>query len=268
MDSLLFNAAFAFYAVGVFHSIAAFATRKDSLFRIAIISHGVGFICHSVFLVVLGIDRQHFPIMNLRESLFFFAWAVSLCFQISYWRYRFRALGLFSLPLVTILMLGTAFLKSYPAPEILQSSWIYLHTTCLILAYGMFFITFISSVLYLFQQRQIKSRKPRLLLERLPALLTMDEAFKKFLIAGFCFMTVGLLAGVLWAEKEWTQGWYQDPKVISTFVTWLIYLALLYMRLSVGWRGKKAALMSLFGFLSVLFTFLGARLFSGGLHTF
>ncbi len=269
MDTLLFYVAFAFYAAGLFLSIATVVTRKDSFFRIAIISHGIGFVCHSVFLVVLGIERQHFPIMSLRESLYFFAWTVSLCFQISYWRYRFRALGLFSLPLVTILMLGTAFLKSYPAPpEILRSSWIYLHTTCLILAYGMFFITFMSSALYLFQQWQIKSRKPRILLERLPALLTMDEAFQNFLIAGFSFMTVGLLAGVLWAEKEWTQGWYQDPKVISTFVTWLIYLALLYLRLSAGWRGKRAALMSLAGFLSVLFTFIGARLFFEGLHSF
>ena len=80
-------------------------------------------------------------------------------------------------------------------------------------------------------------------------------------------MTLGLLAGVIWAEQDWVRGWQSDPKVIAALVTWGIYLALIYLRLTAGWRGKRAALISMIGFLSVLFTFLGAR-YLGGLHYF
>jgi ABC-type transport system involved in cytochrome c biogenesis permease subunit len=80
-------------------------------------------------------------------------------------------------------------------------------------------------------------------------------------------MTLGLLAGVIWAEQDWVQGWQDDPKVIAALVTWAIYLLLIYLRLTAGWRGKRAAIISMVGILSVLFTFLGTR-YLGGLHTF
>lgn len=269
VSGLIFNAAFAFYAVGLFHSIVAFFSKGKLSFRIAIYSEVLAFVLHTAFLVAIGIELDHFPLTNLREVLVFFAWTVTLCFLLSFWRYRSQMMGMFSLPLVTTLMLGTAWIKSTnPAPEMLRSSWVYLHITCLILAYGLFFLTFITSILYLAQQRRLKSKRFNLFYDRLPPLLTMDQTFQRSLIAGFCFMTLGLLAGVIWAEEQWAAGWHTDPKVISAFVTWLIYLGLIYLRLSAGWRGKKAAMGSLLGFLSVLFTFFGARLFFEGWHSF
>ena len=80
-------------------------------------------------------------------------------------------------------------------------------------------------------------------------------------------MTVGLLSGILWAEQDWVQGWQRDPKVIAALVTWVIYLTLIYLRLAAGWRGRRAAVVSMIGFLSVLFTFLGTNYF-GGVHKF
>ena len=80
-------------------------------------------------------------------------------------------------------------------------------------------------------------------------------------------MTVGLLAGVIWAEKEWVNGWHGDPKVISALVTWVIYLILIYLRVTMGWRGRRAAFISMLGFISILFTFLGVSYF-GGQHNF
>ena len=102
---------------------------------------------------------------------------------------------------------------------------------------------------------------------RLPSLELLDDLFYKFLVAGFGFMTLGILAGILWAEQKWTTGWQSDAKVIATMVTWAIYLALIFLRASAGWRGKRAALVNVAGFLSVLFTLVSAR-FLGGLHKF
>jgi ABC-type transport system involved in cytochrome c biogenesis permease subunit len=143
----------------------------------------------------------------------------------------------------------------------------YFHVAFLALAYGMFFVTFVAGLLYLFQERELKNKKPKTFYYRLPSLNVLDDLFFKFLISGFGFMTLGLLAGVIWAEQKWTPGWQGDAKVIATMVTWLIYLALIYLRTFMGWRGKRAAVVNVAGFLSVLFTLVSASLL-GGLHNF
>lgn len=253
--------------MGLFHSVAAFVSKKELFYKIAFASFGIGFFLHSFFLVYRGFEISRLPLTDLKEALAFFAWAVSLCFFISYIRYRIRPLGLFLLPLVAILMLGTIFIKSSPVPANFGSSWIYLHTICLFLAYAMFFVTSIAGVLYLFQEHELKGKKPKMFYYWLPSLVLLDDLFYKFLISGFSFMTLGILAGIIWAEQDWVQGWQGDPKVIATMVTWGIYLLLIYLRLIAGWRGKRVAIISMAGFLSVLFTFLGAH-YLGGLHTF
>jgi ABC-type transport system involved in cytochrome c biogenesis permease subunit len=98
-------------------------------------------------------------------------------------------------------------------------------------------------------------------------LVTLDDLFFKFLTFGFTFMTLGLLFGIVWAEQTWIDGWFKDPKVVAAMATWTIYLILIYLRASAGWRGRRAAWMSFCGFISVLFTYIGAR-FLGGQHTF
>jgi cytochrome c-type biogenesis protein CcsB len=267
MGGLLFNAAFGFYAVALFHSGAAFVSKKDLFFRIAIISVWIAFAFHTGFLVYRGFEKSFFPLVGLRESLAFFAWAVTFCFLLANRRYRIRSLGIFLLPLVAALMLSSLFIQPAPIPEILRSSWVYLHTTFLFLAYGMFFVTFLSGIVYLLQERQLKSRKPSTLLFRLPSLGTLDELFSKFLNSGFFFMTLGLLAGVIWAKRDWVNGWYGDPKVLAALLTWTIYLILIYLRVAAGWRGRRAAYISILGFISMLFTFLGVSNF-GGQHIF
>lgn len=267
MGEFLFKAALLLYVVGVIHSGAAFVTKRDGLVRVALAVVATAFVFHTGFLVYRGFEKSFFPLVGLRDALAFWAWTVTLCLLIAYRRYRVRAIGLFLLPLVTVLMLSAVFIKTSPVPDILRSSWVYFHSTFLLLAYGMFFVTFVAAILYLLQERELKLKRVRTLFDRLPSLHALDELFQLFLVWGFFFMTAGLLAGVIWAEQQWVSGWHDDPKVIAAFVTWTIYLVLLYLRLTAGWRGKRAAMMSLVGFLSILFTFLGAS-FLSGLHKF
>ena len=213
MGILLFNSAFGFYVLGLLHSVAAFVSKKTNLFhKIALVSVSVGFVLHSAFLIYSAMEKARLPLTDLKEALTFFAWTVSLCFFISHLRYRIKPLALFLLPLVTVLMLGTIFIKSSPIPEIFSSSWIYWHTICLFLAYGMFFVTFIASLLYLFQERELKGKKPKTFYYWLPSLVLLDDLFYKFLISGFCFMTLGLLAGVIWAEQGLGRGMAKRPQ--------------------------------------------------------
>lgn len=267
MSGFLLNAAFVLYVLGLLHSVVAFVSKKNVFLKVAVASVIVGFVLHSGFLVYHGAEEGHFPLTNLRETLAFFAWTVSLCFLISHLRYRVTALGPFLLPVVAALMLGTALLESAPAPTVLSGSWIYFHTIFLFLAYAMFAATFIAALLYLFQERELKTKKPKTFYYQLPSLVKLDDLFLRFLISGFCFMSVGLLVGLIWARQDWIQGWQKDPTVVVAGATWAIYLLLIYLRLTVGWRGRRAAVISMIGFFSVLLTFAGASYF-GNVHSF
>ena len=123
------------------------------------------------------------------------------------------------------------------------------------------------AVLYLLQERALKRKKFRLFYRRLPSLDILDHLYSNSMLAGLLLMTFGLASGVYWASREWDEGWISDPKVISAIVTWLIYFALTSIRALTGWRGKRMAVITLAGFLSLLLTFWIAALL-GGRHVF
>ena len=130
------------------------------------------------------------------------------------------------------------------------------------------FIAFSAAVLYLIQERDLKSKHPRMFYSRLPSLEICDDLAYRALAIGFPLMTLGILAGALWAQTVWgAKDWARDPKILFSIFTWLIYLLLIHYRLIAGWRGKKAAYLSIAGFVGVLVTFLGTSYFAG-LHTF
>ena len=79
-------------------------------------------------------------------------------------------------------------------------------------------------------------------------------------------LTMGLVTGIVYAKSVWGHFWSWDPKEVWSGVTWLIYAALLHGRISVGWRGQKAAIMSIIGFAALVFTFLGVNFLLTGHH--
>lgn len=261
--------AIALYILGLAFSVFSFVTKRDALFSAALASVAAALAVHTVSLVAVGFSNNHFPLANFKEACSFFAWAVAASFFLSYLRYRVKALGLFVLPLVATLLLGGSLFESTPVPAALESSWIYLHTPLIFGAYAAFFVTFIASLLYLFQERELKARRPGTFYYRLPPLQVLDNLLRAALTSGFALMTLGMITGALWAQQAWGRYWdWSDPKQTAAFGTWLIYLLLIHYRLTAGHRGKKVAILSVLGFLSVLFTFVGVSFFREGLHSF
>ncbi|MGI8784934.1 MAG: c-type cytochrome biogenesis protein CcsB [Acidobacteriota bacterium] len=261
--------AIALYIIGLVFSSLSFITRRDALFRAALATVGIALLSHTLSLVALGVESRHFPLTNLRESCSFFAWAVTVSFFLSYLRYRIKALGLFILPLVATLLLAGGLFEATPVPEALRSSWIYIHIPLVFTAYAAFFVTFVASILYLFEERELKARRPGTFYYRLPPLQVLENLQRTALGIGFALMTLGIVSGALWAEQAWGQYWnWSDPKQSAAFATWLIYLVLVHYRLTAGYRGRKVAILSVLGFLSVLFTFLGVSFFKEGPHSF
>jgi cytochrome c-type biogenesis protein CcsB len=104
--------------------------------------------------------------------------------------------------------------------------------------------------------------------KRLPSLKVLDDLNYQSLKFGFPLLTLGIITGAVWADNAWGRYWGWDPKETWSLITWFLYAAMLHQRLTVGWRGRKAAIMAIAGFLAVLFTFLGVNLILPGLHTY
>ncbi len=85
---------------------------------------------------------------------------------------------------------------------------------------------------------------------------------------GFLLLGVGIITGAVWANYAWGTYWSWDPKETWSLITWFVYAAFIHARLTRGWRGKKAAIISIVGFISVLFTFLGVNYLLSGLHSY
>jgi len=85
---------------------------------------------------------------------------------------------------------------------------------------------------------------------------------------GFPLLTCAIITGALWAQQAWGNYWRWDPKETWSLITWFIYAILLHIRVVVGWRGKRAALLCIIGFSAVLFTFFGVNFLMKSTHVF
>jgi cytochrome c-type biogenesis protein CcsB len=256
----------ALYTLGLLHSVFGFYQRRKVFVKIALAMVGVGFVFHTIALILLGIAREHFPITNLPESLCLFAWFLSLTFLLANIRYDIKALGALTLPLVSLLTI-TAFViheENQSIPPDLKNGWVYFHSSIAFLAYAAFFLTFVSGILYLIQEKELKTKNFRFLYFRLPSLQVCDELMRLFLTVGFVAMSLTILSGIITAPQAWGQSWSWDPKVTASLITWGIYLVLLLYRLSAVWQSRRGAYISIVGFASVLITFG----INWGLHTY
>jgi cytochrome c-type biogenesis protein CcsB len=208
-------------------------------------------------------------VTNSQEALSFFALLLVITYLIIQLRLQLRILGSFVSPLAVIFMLASSLVPDHMVPksELFKSGWVTLHVTALFLANALFAVAFSVSIMYLLQERQIKNKNFGFLYPRLPSLERLDTISHYCLLAGFPLMTAGLVTGFAYAAMVWHSPWNWDPKEILSLITWLIYAVLLHERLAVGWRGRKAAWLAIFGFSAVLVTFLGVNLFLKGHHS-
>ena len=229
-----------------------------------------GFALHCATIVTRYVEAGYTPVTNLHESVSFFAWTLVGIYFLFDLRYRLSVLGAFVCPLALVLMVvGSA------APKVVQeinpmldSWWFPIHVTLAFSGNAVFTVAFVAGVMYLLQERMLKSKNFSGLYHRLPSLQTLDSINYKCLTFGFPLMTMGIVSGAVWANSAWGGYWRWDPKETWALITWFLYAALLHGRLSTGWRGRQAAIFAIIGFLCLLFTFFGVNLFLSGAHIF
>ena len=228
-----------------------------------------GALFHGVALVMRTVNTGHIPAATIQEALSLFAWVFVVTYLILQIRLKLRILGSFVSPLAVVFMLSSWLLPSQIMlkSEFLQRGWVIVHVASLFLAIALFAVAFSVGVMYLMQERHIKKKNFGFLYERMPSLERLDSIAHYCLMCGFPLMTAGLIIGFANAAIVWHSPWNWDPKEILSLVTWIIYAVLVHERLAVGWRGRRAAWLSILGFSAILVTFVGASLLLGGHHS-
>ncbi len=235
----------------------------------------VGLLLNLAQIVTRGLAVGRWPWGNMFE----FVIAICLCgvaaFLFAAMRYRAHYLGAFVLvPVLLLLGIAVRWLYSESGPVVpaLDSYWIAIHVSALILATGAFMVSGSATITYLLARRtevkQALGQQVSAIAAKLPSAELLDRIAHRMIVLAFPLWTFGVIAGAIWADEAWGRYWGWDPKEVWSFITWIVYAAYLHARATAGWQGPKAAWISLLGFGCLLFNFFGVNYLFSGLHSY
>ncbi|CAH2032375.1 c-type cytochrome biogenesis protein CcsB [Trichlorobacter ammonificans] len=229
-----------------------------------------GFCTHCLAVIHRFIAVGYLPITNMHEALSFFGLSIVGVYLVFEYRFKIATLGSFVVPLALLATIAAGMLPSElrPLNPALQSAWIYSHTLLAFTSYAFFTVSGCVAAVYLIQSHFLKKKHLGSLFQKLPSLDMLDEIGYRCLAFGFPLLTVAIITGAIWASQAWGSYWSWDPKETWSLITWFVYAALLHGRLTTGWRGRRAAWLTIVGFLIMLFTFIGVNLWLPGLHSY
>ena len=270
MIYLWFNMALFFELLATGGFVVYIVKQEKWVFRCSYWILVAGFVCHTIFLGYRYYSLGTAPVLDLKSALGFFSWSIICVYLIFQIKFRLMVLGSFVAPLAAFLMVISYAMPwvEEPVKPIFKSLWLTVHVGTVFIGNGLFAIAFLAAIMYLIQEHQIKRKRLGSIYARLPSLATLDSINYYSLIYGFPFLTLGMITGSIYAQYALGKYWQWDPKEVWSLVTWLFYGALLHERLVVGWRGRRAALMSIICFCILIFTFVGASFWLGGYHSF
>ncbi len=224
----------------------------------------VGAVGHGVYVTVASFVAHVCPIYSLHFLLSTASLLATIAYLAARVRFRVDALGVFVAPLGLVLTLATFFVGSAAPERHLPASFIGLHALSALVGFAMFLLASGAAVLYLVQERRLK--KQRLPGRGLPALDALDRAVHRFLVAGFPLLTLAVITGTVWAKQLEHGSPEEIFRNVLSYATWLMFGAVLLLRVVAGWRGRRAAYGTVAGFaceLVVLALYVARPLFAG-----
>ncbi len=265
---MLFILTLSGYLTGSLGYLGYLVLHKESFHKVGHWFFVYGLAVHTFLLISSFMETGMVPVENLRATLCFAAWAMAAVFVAFHMRYGLMILGAVVGPLVCAVMLAGSILPAHATvkPEFLKSIWMIFHILAIFIGYGAFVLAAAVGGVYLLQERAIKQKQHGFVFKRLPSLEVLDRMGYACVAFGFPMLTIGMIAGFDFARSVWGSWWNWDPKEVFTFVAWLVYAALLHERLTMGWRGRRAAIMAIIGLAVLLFTFLGVNFLLPGHH--
>ena len=250
------------YLIASIGYVAVFIKDQDFLFSWIKPAYVAGLLLQSLLIVFLIILQGVFPFNTVVRGLFFCSWILAILFLLTEKIHQETSYGAFFMPINFIITGFTLlFLNSgAPLPNPMVSYYFIIHVTLLFIAYACFLYSFIVSIMYLLQHHEIKMRRLGSFFSRLPSLDTMDQTVKFMDALGLSLIFLGIVTGFLWLDAFNMAVSTNIPvKAGFIMITLFIYLSEHLLRIGKGWKGKRACLISIAGFLFVLCTLIVGR---------
>jgi len=274
----------------ILYWISLYLPKNNLVFTL---SRGVVVVSNILFTLTLlsrWIGEGYFPLSNLYESLIFLSWSISTLQLIVESKTQSRLIGAIATPLLFLisgfssLTLPVEMQKALPLVPSLQSNWLMMHVSMMMVSYATLILGSLLSILYLafisFNQREkallvelssVNSSSSTLTsnnYSKISLLQTVDIWSYRIIGLGFPFLTIGIISGAVWANEAWGSYWSWDPKETWALITWIVFAIYLHSRLIKGWQGEKAAFLGSCGFFVIWICYLGVNFLGKGLHSY
>jgi ABC-type uncharacterized transport system permease subunit len=235
------------YAFGLLHSLLAIFGKAGKLHGWALGFFRVGVVIHGVAIVELARAEGRLPVENFYGTISLCAFLVALVFLFVDWRYHFPSTSIPLFPLVFLMTMVAGMERpvSEWADVRVRDAWLIVHIILVLAGYAALLFTAVSAVFYLVQESRLKNKRNPAALDKLPPLGTLDTLISNSMSFGFVFITLGVIFGILWAFVQLGTSWIGNGSITLSFITWGLCLLMIFMRFSAGWRGRKAAMLSL-----------------------
>ena len=286
-------ACFSLFFSMIFYWISLSLPKNNFLFNLSKFLIFFSNFLFAITLLLRWIGDGYFPLSNLYESLIFLSWSISSIHLFLENKTKSRIIGSISSPILFLisgfssLTLPIEMQKSLPLVPSLQSNWLMMHVSMMMVSYATLIIGSLFSILYLAfftfinQESKIvlQSESSEILStsnssisvsnsSQFSLLETIDTWSYRIIGLGFPFLTIGIISGAVWANEAWGSYWSWDPKETWALITWLVFAIYLHSRLLKGWQGKKAAILGSVGFFVIWICYLGVNFLGKGLHSY
>jgi len=246
-------------------------TRTEKVARIATAMMILGFVLLFAGVIARGVSAGRVPWGNMYEFSITGALAFTGAYLGALRKYDLRWLGLL-ISISVLLTLGTAvtvlYVPSAPLVPALKSPWLVIHVSAAIISGGVFLLSNVIATAYLYLDKMESKGERAGWAKRLPSLEVLDQLSYRLVAFVFPLWTFAVIAGAIWAESAWGRYWGWDPKETWAFITWVAYAAYLHARVTVGWRGRRAAWLCLFAGSTFLFNYVYVNVWGTGKHTY
>jgi HemX protein len=262
VDRYLLIASTVCFLVAIAHTVIELRGGVFRPRRFNFVAVGLGFIFQTAFLYLRGHALGRCPITNLFEVIIFVAWSIALFYIVVGPAYRLSLMGAFTAPLVVLLQAIALLLPidhRHPM-KLPPNPWLEFHASISLVAYGAFALAGIAGVMYLVQERQLKTHQIHSIFYHLPPLTELFGAITRLLWWGFGLYTLGLISGFFVGEPlPWVQ-------IVCATAVWLLYGLILQGRYLRWFAPKRVAALCVVGFSAAL-TLLWGITFTAQMHT-
>lgn len=305
-ENILINSSFALLLITLIVYWTNIAFNKLRL--LSLIGQVLTFFINISLAIALSlrwINNGYFPLSNLYESLIFLTWSLTFIHIILEYQNKSKIIGAISTPisLFTIafasLALPVNMQKASPLVPALRSNWLMMHVSIMMISYSTLIIGCLLSILFLIISKgeninlkgsnynysinnnpqiyntennidptHIGTKQIFITNNRMNILQSIDNLSYRTIGLGFPLLTIGIIAGAVWANEAWGSYWSWDPKETWALITWLVFAAYLHSRLNQSWNGKKPAILATIGFVIVWICYLGVNFIGKGLHSY